>query len=295
VLVKFWGVRGSIPVPGSDTVVFGGNTTCIEVLTSDNNRIIIDAGTGIRELGNKLVSEDFGKGKGKATLLFTHSHWDHIQGFPFFAPIYIGKRDSDGNHLANECNEFNVYGFTSDLDFKKVLEKQMEPRYFPVNLQDLPCIINYHKLKEGVYQIGKTKITARALRHPNGVMGFRIEDGAGAIAIATDYEHPSDGSLDKKLLELADNCDVLVYDGQYLPEEYAPESFNLNMPSKRGFGHSTAEEGVRVANATNAKQLIITHHDPLHDDRVLKSMEAKIQKLFTNSLFAKEGLEIKIK
>jgi phosphoribosyl 1,2-cyclic phosphodiesterase len=295
VLVKFWGVRGSIPVPGAKTIKFGGNTTCIEILTSDNNRIIIDAGTGIRELGNQLAAQEFGKGKGKATLLFTHSHWDHIQGFPFFAPIYMGKRDAQGNHLVGQCNEFDIYGFTSDLDFKKVLEKQTDPRYFPVPLNGLSCIIRFHKLKEGTYQIGDAKITARALRHPNGVMGFRVEDKNNVVAIATDYEHPSDGSLDKKLLELADNSDVLVYDGQYLPEEYAPENFNLSVPSKRGFGHSTAEEGVRVAKATNAKQLVITHHDPLHDDEMLAKIEEKIQKLFPSSLFAKEGLEIKLK
>ncbi len=293
-LIKFWGVRGSIPVPGHKTVNYGGNTTCIEIITSDNQRIILDAGTGIRELGHELSKEDFGKGKGKATLLFSHSHWDHIQGFPFFSPIYIGKRDANGERLAGQCNEFNIYGFTNGSTFKSVLEQQMEAKYFPVKLHELPSIIHYNTLKEGEYQFGKTKVMARPLRHPNGVMGFRIEDEKGVLAIATDYEHPSDGSLDTNLLELADNCDILIYDGQYLPEEYEPEKYNLKSPSKRGFGHSTAEEGVRVAKATNTKNLIITHHDPLHDDETLAKMEKRTKKLFENSQFAREGLELKI-
>lgn len=291
--VKFWGVRGSIPVPGSDTVEFGGNTTCIQLITSDNQLIIFDAGTGIRVLGLDLVKREFGKGHGLAHIFFTHSHWDHIQGFPFFAPAYIGKKDAKGGRIEKESNRFVLYG-AADVGerLESTLRGQMDNFYFPVDLNYLSSRIEFKSLVDNQIKLGNAKFTARKLVHPNGVLGYRIEDAGKSICIATDCEHPSDGTIDQNLLELARDVDILIYDGQYTPQEYAPHKYDLEGPGKQGFGHSTPQEGVRAAKTAGAKKLIITHHDPLHDDKFLLNIEAETRKLFPETYFAREGMLI---
>lgn len=291
--VKFWGVRGSIPVPGTDTVEFGGNTFCIQLTTSDDQTIIFDAGTGIRVLGLELMQREFGKGKGLGHIFFTHSHWDHIQGFPFFAPAYIGKKDSKGERIEKECNKFVLYG-AADVGarLESTLRGQMDNFYFPVDLSYLSSKIEFKTLADNQIKLGNTKFYASKLVHPNGVLGYRIEDDKHSICIATDCEHPSDGTIDRNLLQLARDVDVLIYDGQYTPQEYSPHKYNLEGPGKQGFGHSTPQEGVRAAKAAGAKKLVITHHDPLHDDSFLRKLEAEIRELFAETYFAREGMEI---
>ena len=294
-IIRFWGVRGSIPVPGKDTLKYGGNTTCIEVFTAGGDRIIIDAGTGIRNLGQELVKEEFGQGKGIAHMLFTHSHWDHIQGFPFFAPIYVGRHNKRGSETKGVSNKLHIYG-SADVasPIENSLRGQMSGCYFPVSLDDLSAVLTFTNVTNKSFKIGKTKISALPLRHPDGVLGYRIEDEGKVVTIATDCEHPEDGGCDENLLKLASDVDLLVYDGQYTPEEYEPEKYNINMPPKKGFGHSTAEEGVKVAIAAKAKRLIITHHEPLHDDKMLTAMEKKIKSMLPSIAFAREGMEIVI-
>ncbi len=294
-LIKFWGVRGSIPVPGKETVEFGGNTTCIEVIADGKERIIFDAGTGIRLLGLDMMREKFGVGKGVAHIFFTHSHWDHIQGFPFFAPAYIGRKDRDGNRAADCSNILNLYG-AEDVGarLENVLRGQMDNFYFPVDLNYLASTVNFKVLENNRTRIGGLTISAAKLVHPNGVLGYRIEDGKSSVVLATDCEHPSNGSIDANLLQLSEDVDLLIYDGQYTPEEYSPEKFNLSGPGKEGFGHSTPEEGVRAAKAAGAKKLAITHHDPLHNDAKLREMEKHTQQLFPNAVFAREGMTIEI-
>lgn len=292
-IVRFWGVRGSIPVPGKDTVKYGGNTTCIEVVTSEGDLIIIDAGTGIRVLGQQLMKDDFGQGKGVAHIFFTHSHWDHIQGFPFFTPIFIGKRDKNGKVVKEVSNKLHIYGSAeSKRSIENSLSTQMSDCYFPVLLSDLPVTMSFTYLNEKTIKIGKTKINTLPLRHPNGVLGFRIEDNGKILTVATDCEHPEDGECDQNLLKLSENSDILIYDGQYTPEEYEPSKFNICMAPKKGFGHSTAEEGIKVAQKAHVKKLIITHHEPLHNDKMLSAMEKKIKSLMPNAIFAREGMEV---
>lgn len=293
-LIKFWGVRGSIPVPGKDTVEFGGNTTCIEVITRQH-RLIFDAGSGIRLLGLEMMQQEFGDGKGKAHIFFTHFHWDHIQGFPFFAPAYVGKRDKEGNKIHGHCNELNLHG-ASDIGkhLEATLCKQMDSVYFPVDIDYLSSKITFNILEENQIALGTTKISAIELNHPNSVLGYRIEDNGKIIAIATDCEHPSDGTIDQNLLKLSKNADILVYDGQYTPEEYAPRNSDPKNIGKQGFGHSTPEEGVKAIKASSGKHLIITHHDPLHSDQKLLEMEKNIRKLFAKTDFAREGMTIEI-
>jgi len=295
VIINFWGVRGSIPVPGKDTVEFGGNTTCIEILTSCGERLIFDAGTGIRVLGNSLMKQEFGEGKGMAHVFFTHSHWDHIQGFPFFAPAYVGKKDTRGTRVEDACNVFNLYGATDVGNrIETTLRGQMDNVYFPVDLNYLSSVINFKTLIDNKTRIGNATITAFMLVHPNGVLGYRIEEDGKSIAIATDCEHPTDGSIDQNLLKLASNVDILVYDGQYTSEEYTPHKFNLPGPGRQGFGHSTPDEGIRAAKAAGARRLLITHHDPLHNDVRLREMEARAKNLFSATDFAREGMSIEI-
>lgn len=294
--IKFWGVRGSIPVPGKSTTDFGGNTTCIEMRTNEGNLIIIDAGTGIRLLGLELMKGSFGKAQGTAHIMFSHSHWDHIQGFPFFSPAYVGsKAASEKDPEKENTNVLHLYG-ASDVDdrLEATLRGQMEHFYFPVDLNYLSARIEFHPMQTKTIEIGSTKVTALRLIHPNGVLGYRIEEGGKCITIATDCEHPSDGSIDANLLQLAQGADILVYDAQYTKEEYNPAFYGLNIPSKIGFGHSTPDEGARVAKETGVKRLILTHHDPLHDDHKIREMEAYARKLFPNTISAYEGLAIQL-
>ncbi len=289
--VAIWGARGSIATPGQATVRYGGNTACVSTPLPDGSVLVLDAGTGIRRLGNALLREQ----PVVAHLFLSHCHWDHIQGFPFFTPAYIGKKDNKGNRLDDCCNEFNLYG-ASDVGnrIETTLRGQMDNYYFPVDLNYLSSKINFKNLVDNRVQIGKATVTAFKLVHPNGVLGYRIEEEGKCVAIATDCEHPTDGSIDQNLLSLARNVDVLIYDGQYTCDEYAPHKFNLPGPGKQGFGHSTPEEGIRAAKAAGAKRLIITHHDPLHNDEKLKDMEAQAKKLFNRTEFAREGMIVEI-
>lgn len=295
-IVRFWGVRGSIPVPSKDTLKYGGNTTCIEIVTSEGKRIIIDAGTGIRFLGQQLMQEEFGQGSGVAHLLFTHAHWDHIQGFPFFAPVYVKRINKDGKTARGSSNTFYVYGARNAGEtIENSLRAQMSSCYFPVSIDDLPANFTFTEIGEKAFKIGyKTKVLPLHLQHPDGVLGYRIEDNGKVVTIATDCEHPDNGQCDPNLLRLADRADLLVYDGQYTPEEYEPAKFNINMPPKKGFGHSTAEEGIKAAQKAKASRLIITHHEPNHDDKILSSMEKKMKSLMPTLTFAREGMEIVI-
>ncbi|MBF0405814.1 MAG: MBL fold metallo-hydrolase [Candidatus Riflebacteria bacterium] len=293
--VKFWGVRGSVPVPGKDTIFFGGNTTCVEIHTSDNQLMVIDAGTGIRLLGNELLKGDFGKGAGNMHLFFTHTHWDHIQGFPFFMPAYIGERDANGKRVPGTCNHLSLYG-ASDVDKRldATLRGQMEHFYFPVDLEYLNASISFHSLEENSVKLGNVRVSARKLKHPNGVLGYRFEDAGKVFAFATDCEHPEDGSMDPGILDLAKDADVLVYDAQYTPEEYNPALIGKKGLSKVGWGHSTPVEGAKIATVSNVKKLFLTHHDPLHNDDQIHNMEKMAQELFPNSLAAYEGLVLDI-
>lgn len=282
-----------MPVPGKGTIRYGGNTTCVEVRTSEGHLIIIDAGTGIRLLGLEMLKGEFGKGLGTAHILFTHTHWDHIQGFPFFMPAYVGQKDLSGSKVQGSCNALELYG-ASDVDdrLEATLRGQMEHFYFPVDLGYLNAAIRFHPMQGKAIEIGKVKIHARRLIHPNGVLGYRIEDAGKVFVFATDCEHPTDGSIDPHILELAQDADIFVYDAQYTPQEYNPSAYGLTGPSKVGWGHSTPTEGARIAKAANVKKLLLTHHDPLHDDDMVEKLAKMAQADFPESYPASEGMVI---
>ena len=269
-LVRFWGVRGSIPVPGPTTVEVGGNTTCVEV-RAGSEIIIFDAGTGLRELGCELMAEL----PVSVKLFFTHVHWDHIQGFPFFAPAF-GKG-----------NRFDLYGgrkVTASLS--EILSGQMEFPNFPVSLDAMGSRMHFHDLHEGeIVSAGGATVTNTNLNHPGGVIAYRVDYQGHSVVFATDTEHYS--CLDEKLVNLARGADVLIYDAMYTPEEYAGDT---GEPSKTGWGHSTWEEGVRVARAAGVRSLVLTHHDPDHDDDQVRAIEEAAQGAFSQTQAAYEGL-----
>lgn len=264
--LTYYGVRGSIPAPGPETTGYGGNTSCVTIEAADR-LLIFDAGSGIRKLGNELLAKQFGKGRGKADLFISHTHWDHIQGLPFFVPVYI---------KGNELTIFGEQRLGKTLD--EVVEGQQEPPNFPEGAK-LMSTMNYAHLKEwDTVNRGDIKVTCARLNHPNGVYAYRVQLGDKAIVYATDTEHYA--APDWKLLKLAEDADVLIYDGQYTPEEY---------PKKIGWGHSTYVEGARIAKLAGVKELHLFHHDPSHDDRTIDEIVLHARELFPNTFAAREG------
>ncbi len=268
--VRFWGVRGSIPCPGPHTVRYGGNTPCVEIQVG-GSRFIFDGGTGLRVLGESLLEQM----PIEAHLFFTHTHWDHIQGFPFFSPAFI------------KGNCFHIYGTLgpNHQTIEKRLTAQMLHPNFPVPLQVMAGNLKFHNLAVGESrEIDEVTISNASLNHPGESVGYRIDWQGLTVSYLTDTEHHS-GQIDPNVLKLADQADILIYDCTYTDEEYHEPGND-----KIGWGHSTWQEAVKIAKAVNAKQLILFHHDPTHDDNFLDDISQKVQQAFPNSVMAQESL-----
>lgn len=272
--VRFWGVRGSIPVPGPATARTGGNTSCVEV-RAGSELIIFDAGTGLRRLGNALMDEL----PVVARMFFTHVHWDHIQGFPFFTPAFI------------KGNRFDLFGARKlSSTLAETLAGQMNFPNFPVSLAEMGAQMNFHDLREGeAVACGDAVITNSQLNHPGGVFAYRVDFGGHSVVFATDTEHYS--CVDSKLVALAEAADVLVYDAQYTPEEYRGTD---EQAARTGWGHSTWEEGIKVADAARVRRLVLFHHDPDHDDDAIDHIEAQARQAFPGASAAREGMSIEV-
>lgn len=273
--VHFWGVRGSIACPGPETVRYGGNTSCIEMRVG-GHRLIFDGGTGLRVLGQELMAQlpiD-------ADMFFTHSHWDHIQGFPFFTPAFV------------RGNRFRIYGAIAPngSTIEQRLNDQMLHPNFPVPLQIMGATLSFHDLEIGEsVQIGTDILVENALlNHPGEAIGYRVNWKGHAASYITDTEHFPD-RLDENVLWLARNADVMIYDATYTDAEYYAEK-----SSKIGWGHSTWQEAVKVAKAANVKKLVIFHHDPVHNDAFMDEVKTNTAAQFPNSVVAWEGLEIDV-
>lgn len=272
--VKFYGVRGSVPVCGRDFERYGGNTACIKVFREKANRIaIVDAGTGIRALGKEIIES--GLSQHIINIFFSHFHWDHIQGFPFFAPAY---------------NKDQVLGILTmgrrgkAKRLKGIFSGQMQKEYFPIGLEMMGAQFEFLTLGGKETLFGATiKAVPQHHVYPGGSYGFRVEDDGIILAICTDVEHVN--GIDPAIVAIAQDADLLIHDGQYTPEEYT---------RYRGWGHSSYEHAVEVAKQANVKRLIITHHDPDHNDAFLDAMERDCQNLFPNSSFAREGMEVSV-
>ncbi|HJK91920.1 MAG TPA: MBL fold metallo-hydrolase [Polyangiaceae bacterium LLY-WYZ-15_(1-7)] len=271
--IRFWGVRGSIATPGERTLGVGGNTSCVEVRFGDT-RLILDAGTGLRGLGDALMAEGQPV---DATILLSHLHWDHIQGLPFFAPLYLGPTRL----------RFAGQG-TRDRSLREALALQMREPTFPVAWEELPSHREYRELRHGQrFRQGEVEVRAAKLNHPGGgVFAFRLEAGGRSVVYATDTEHYA--CIDPTLARLAQGADVLIYDSQYTPEEYRGE---VGM-AKTGWGHSTFEAGAELAAAAGVGHLVLFHHDPGRDDAGVAAIEERARALFPSCEAAREGRAI---
>ncbi len=271
--VCFWGARGSIAAPGKTTIKYGGNTSCIEVRCG-KEIFILDAGTGIRKLGYKLIKEK----PQHINIIFSHFHWDHIQGFPFFDPIF------------NKKHSITLIGKSK---LKHTLEHLFtaQPMYphLPLSLKGLDAKISFQEItKNDKIKRGNVAIKTAHLNHPGGCIGYRIEYGGRSFVYATDTEHLS--RTDASLLKLSSRADVLVYDCHFTDDEYSGRIG----PPRKGWGHSTWTQGVKVAKAAKVKKFILFHHNPSHDDEFIDKLEKQAQKKFKESYAAFEGMEINL-
>ncbi len=271
VTLKFWGVRGSIPSPGPNTVHYGGNTSCVE-LRADGEHIILDAGTGIRPLGESLGAE-FGEKPMNLTLLITHTHWDHIQGFPFFLPAYSAR------------NRLRILGYEgARASLAATLAGQMESPYFPIALKQMPGNIVIEELREMQFSVGSVRIEACFSNHPGVCVGFRLFTSGGSIVYLPDNEWSQNESataagvvpctLEKNLVEFIRGADVLIVDSQYDRDEYKRHV---------GWGHGCSDDVVHLAMQAGVKQLFLFHHDPAHSDTDVAKMLKEAQELARNA------------
>jgi len=270
--IKFWGVRGSIPSPGERTIYYGGNTPCVELQFPGKPRFILDAGSGIRELGKELlkISDPV-----KAYIFISHFHWDHIQGLPFFKPAF------------NPANNFIIYGCDEpNVNLSEIISMQMNPTYFPLAIDDMQAEVEFRTIKEGSFDVEDVEVRTIFLNHPGYALGYRFTFNGKSIVYISDNEpfvHPSDNGgleagnyktitdriegfvedMSDNLVEFISGADILIHDTQYLPEEYE---------LKKTWGHSPLDYTVDIANRAKIKKLILFHHDPDHDDETINRM-----------------------
>ena len=256
--ITFWGTRGSIPSPGEETVRYGGNTTCLELQLSDGTTIIIDAGTGIKKLGQKLLEKSREQ---EIYLFFTHSHWDHIQGFPLFAPAYI------------KSFKINIYSCIPVFDnVKEILTNQMDPRYFPVRFNNLKAEINFHPIEQDSFRLGSAVIECIANNHPGGADGFKFSEHGKSLVFITDNELHVPNNSNSSWEEFVNFCrgaEMLIHDAHYLDEE---------LKDTTGWGHSSYEQTFKLAMEAKVKHLIFFHHDPDRTDDEIDQIVDKYRK-----------------
>ena len=269
-LVRFWGVRGSTPTPQPENLRYGGNTSCVE-LRINGQVYVFDCGTGFRNLGKQLQQEASG-GPMCAHIFLSHFHWDHNQGIPFFAPLYN-----------NSGNAFYFHSSNRTRGLQAAIEEQMSDPYFPVDMTEMKAERKFYDIEEGRLEFDDCSIHTKWLNHPQGCLGFRVETRNGVLVYATDNE-PGHPIFDQNVRKLAEGADVLIYDAQYLPEQYEAR--------KRGWGHSHWREAVNIATGSGAKELILFHHDPDHTDACIDSVVAKAREYYPKVRAASEGMEI---
>lgn len=269
-LVRFWGVRGSIACGGPATARYGGNTSCVEMRCGPH-RLVFDAGTGIRLLGEEMMQDRLLD----ADLFFSHTHWDHIVGLPFFRPAHKPE------------NRFTVWAghLVPGSSIESVLRLAMAPPLFPVPLDMFRARVTYRDFRAGETLTPRPGLTLRTapLNHPNGATGYRVEYDGKAVCYITDTEH-TPGVPDRNILGLIDGADIVIYDSTYTDEE---------LPRFTGWGHSTWQQGVRLCRAAHAKRLVLFHHDPCRDDAALEAVERAADDAMSGTIAAREGMTLR--
>lgn len=306
--VRFWGVRGSVPTPGPKTVKYGGNTSCIEIRGDENELLVIDAGTGLRELGNYLISNDLPNGPLDITIMLTHTHWDHIQGFPFFGPAFIPSSTITFMGPVNAIGK----------GLEEIVAGQMSYSYFPIKLNELRANIDFREIKEEEFRVGPFQVSTCYLNHPILCLGYRVTYKNKTVVTVYDNEpyrnifaqKKDEGFLDdfdedaireaeeyvkaqnQKIYDFANGADLLIYDAQYTTEEYK---------TKAGWGHSTIDHALEAAMDTKTNKLALFHHDPVRSDRELDALQVqtldKAKNIGAGNLivfFARERLEVSV-
>jgi len=270
--VRFWGVRGSIPTPEDGFLGVGGNTACVEVCAADGSTLILDAGTGLRGLGYALAARTAGE-PAEIHLALSHFHWDHLQGLPFFAPLYTPGQT------------VRFYAATDDDRLDGLLRGQMTSPYFPVPFGDVAAATETIRVSDGEpFQVGSMSVRPFPLFHPQGAHGFVIETDGACVVYATDYEHGSERH-DAGLREVAHGANLLISDAQYTPDEYA---------LRVGWGHTTWENAAALAAEAGVGTLALFHHDPSHDDAALTRIGDLARERFPATIIAAEGLELQV-
>ncbi|MBN2751263.1 MAG: MBL fold metallo-hydrolase [Rhodospirillaceae bacterium] len=270
-VVRFWGVRGSIACPSPYHVRYGGNTSCLSFSMGDQH-LILDAGTGIRGLGQFFQKQDVKQ----STILLTHTHWDHINGFPFFAPAFVAGRSF--RILAGHLNESG--------GIQEVLATQMHTPMFPVPLEAMRASLEFEDFESGATFSTSPGVVVRTcpLNHPNGATGYRVEYGGRAVCYITDTEHLP-GNPDANILALIEGADLVIYDSTYTDDEF---------PAKIGWGHSTWQEGVRLCRMAHVKRMAIFHHDPDHDDDFMDALGVEAKAVWSGCFVARENEPISV-
>jgi phosphoribosyl 1,2-cyclic phosphodiesterase len=276
--VTFHGVRGSVPAPGPQTSRYGGNTSCVEVRLSDGSTLALDAGTGLRELGKTLVRE----GRASPVHLFlSHTHWDHVMGLPFFAPLYDKNNHLLVYPLANEAQERFQRNIFDDI-------------HFPVSVNDIPSKVEFAKPEGEEWRVGSGRVRRIQLNHPGGAQGFRVDDDDGSsMAYLTDNEIGAGRTVVTvdDLARFSDGVSLLIHDSQYIPAD---------MPHKRGFGHSLVEDVLKLGQYAKPEQLVLFHHDPDRSDDALDKIGADAKKWLAEHAkqvaleVAREGLTVEL-
>jgi phosphoribosyl 1,2-cyclic phosphodiesterase len=280
VKIKFWGVRGSIPAPGPETNRYGGNTSCVSITTASGALVIIDMGTGLMHLGNTLMGGAFGKGQGKATILLSHTHWDHIQGLGFFPPVFVGG------------NQFKVWGpGGSPRVLEDILEGQMDPNFSPLQtLKNFSARFDVAAVVCGTpFHAEELTITAREHAHgATTALSFRIEEAGRVFVYASDVGYPESGPT-REAIEHYRNADVLLHDSTYRPEDQA---------TRRNRGFSSYEEACAAAIAANAKRLVTFHYDQDYTDddvdHIVAACKATLEPHGIGVVPAREGDELDV-
>ena len=265
--ITFWGVRGSFPTPDSDKINFGGDTSCVSIETA-NQILILDMGTGVRKLGQQIMSSP--NSPKIINIFLSHYHWDHMFGLLMFAPLFSDKY------------EINIYGKNDRLKLKDIIKHMLNPIFWPASFNDFKAKLNLHTIEDKINLSDNLIVKSQIHNHPNGAFSYKILVDNKKITYITDCEYVS-GNISKKLIQFAKNSDLLIHDSHFTKED---------LPSHKGWGHSSWDQAVAMAEKSNSKQLALYHYNPDYDDKTIKLIEKQAQQKFKQTIAPKQGLVI---